>query len=103
MRKHPESIHSFYKKAIYLKYECMFSDAEDAIKEAFQKKFSEDPDFAANEKSVLKRMLDEIRLSKERNVRHLHREELRKKIAAKRNANLWEDDDGQNEKDDTWD
>jgi len=40
MRKNPESVQSFYQKAIYMKYECRFSDAEEAIKEGFQKKFS---------------------------------------------------------------
>lgn len=43
MRKYPESLNSLYQKAIWLKYESKFSDAEDAIKEAMKKKFSEDP------------------------------------------------------------
>lgn len=40
MKKYPESIHSYYKKAICLKYECLFSDAEDAVKEGLKKTFS---------------------------------------------------------------
>jgi len=37
------------------------------------------------EKIALKNMLDEVKNSKERNVRHLRREEIRKRKAAKRN------------------
>jgi hypothetical protein len=46
-------------------------------------------------------MLNEIKISKERNLRHLHREELRKKIAAKRGAVVWNNDDGK--EDEYWD
>jgi hypothetical protein len=41
------------------------------------------------------RMLNEIKLAKERNLRHLHRKELRNKIKEKINQNVWEGDDGQ--------
>jgi len=45
-KKYPDSLNSLYQRAIWLKYEYKFSDAEDAIKEALKKKFSEDPDTA---------------------------------------------------------
>lgn len=46
-------------------------------------------------------MLNEIKISKERNLRHLHREELRKKIAAKRGAVVWNNEDAKD--DEYWD
>ena len=55
------------------------------------------------EKASLLRMLCEIKLAKERNLRHLHREELRKKIREKISRHVWDGDDGQEGKDDAWD
>lgn len=91
MKNHPESVHSYYKKAIYLKYESKFMDAEEAIKEAFQKKFNEDQIIAATEKAALRNMLEEIKHAKQRNLRHLHREEIRKRKAEKMNLEIWDD------------
>lgn len=56
IRKYPDSLNSLYQKAIYLKYESKFSDAEDAVKEAMKKKFSEDPETAKMEKNALVHM-----------------------------------------------
>lgn len=57
-KKYPDSLNSLYQRAIWLKYECKFSDAEDAIKEASKKKFSEDPETAKMEKNALINMIE---------------------------------------------
>ena len=50
------------------------------------------------ERTALKNMFDEIRTAKERNLRHLRREEIRKRKAEKKNIEVW--DDGEREEED---
>lgn len=45
------------------------------------------------EKNALKNLLEEIKKTKERNIRHLRREEIRKKKTEKRIEDVWDLDD----------
>ena len=42
------------------------------------------------EKNALINMIEQIKRSKERNIRHLRREEIRKRKAEKKNADVWD-------------
>ncbi len=45
------------------------------------------------EKNALKNFLEEIKKAKERNIRHLRREEIRAKKAERRNRDVWDSED----------
>lgn len=55
-----------------------------------KKKFSDDPETAKMEKYALINMMEEIKRTKERNIRHLRREQIRKRKAEKKNDNVWD-------------
>lgn len=55
-----------------------------------KKKFSDNPETAKMEKNALINMMEEIKRTKERNIRHLRREQIRKRKAEKKNDNVWD-------------